>query len=71
MGVSQLQNLFWFCSTMPVECTNSNLKSAQMAQLRQPAKNWNWICTFHRHIRAKSKTVLLLGDASMMRAERY
>ena len=25
---------------MPVECTNSNLKSAQMAQLRQPAKNW-------------------------------
>ena len=35
--MSQTQNMFWFCSTMSVECTNPNLKSAQSAQLGQPA----------------------------------
>ena len=45
---------------MPVECTNPNLKSAEMAQLGQPAKNWNWICTFLRHIRAKSKNSFVI-----------
>ena len=49
---------------MPVECKNPNLKSAQMAQLGQPAKNWNWICTFHRHGRVKSKGVLGLGGTN-------
>ena len=39
-----------FFSIMSVECTNPNHKSAQSAQLGQPApKFWIWICTFHRH----------------------
>ena len=29
--------MFWFCSTMSMECTNPNPKSAQTAQLGQPA----------------------------------
>ena len=44
--------------TMTVECTNLNLKSAQTAQLGQPAPKLELDSFILRHSRAKLKTIL-------------
>ena len=62
--------MFWFCSTMSVECTNPNLKSAQLAKLGQPAPKLELDLYIPWIIQSKIKNSFVIGRQKGINGER-